>query len=167
MNTIYNYFKDYQVNRISDTNIQEVFELCKKNERYYKYLKEDATLDGVKNIMKELPPNTEIKNKYFIGFYKSNKLIAILDLIDGYPKKNQAFIGLFMIADTLQGQGIGKSIILDLIKFLKSKNFTACNLGVIEDNIEAISFWSKVGFVTTGQIYNHDKYNVVMMNYKL
>lgn len=167
MKKIYNYFKNYCVTPINNSNVNEVFDLCKHNNKYYSHLQETATLDGVKNIVNELPPNTTLDNKYFVGFYKDNKLVAILDLIDGYPNKNTAFIGLFMVDINLQGLGVGKGIISKLLKFLKSKKYSSCDLGVIETNIEAISFWEKLGFEKTGKIYNHEKYNVIMMSNKL
>jgi len=167
MEKLYHYFKNYRITPINDSNINEVFELCKHNNKYYKHLQETATLDGVKNIVSELPPNTTLDKKYFVGFYKDNKLVAILDLIDGYPNKKTAFIGLFMVDINLQGLGVGKNIISELIKFLKSKKFIYCDLGVIETNTEAISFWEKLSFKKTGKIYNHEKYNVIMMSNKL
>ena len=52
--------------------------------------------------------------------------------------------------------------------FNKGKNIILrFALGVIETNTEAISFWEKLGFKKTGKIYNHEKYNVIMMSNKL
>ena len=160
-------FKNYSVTKIDDSNIDEVFELCKQNTNYYAHLKEQVTLDGVKSIISELPPNTTLNNKYFLGFYLNDKLVAILDLIDGYPKEHCAFIGLFMVDINLQGLGLGKNIIKQLLRFLKNKKYISCDLGVIETNVEATEFWNKLGFTKTGQIFNHEKYNVIMMRRKL
>ena len=167
MEKLYYCFKNYSVIQINDSNINEVFELCKHNNKYYAHLQESATFEGIKSIVCELPPNTTLNNKYFVGFYKDNKLVAILDLIDGYPDKNIAFIGLFMVDINIQGLGVGKNIISDLLNFLKSKKYISCDLVVIETNVDAISFWTKLGFEITGKIYNHEKYNLVMMSCKL
>ena len=35
--------------------------------------------------MNAIPPNVVIERKYQVGFYDENKLLAALDLIDGYP----------------------------------------------------------------------------------
>ena len=156
MKNLYNYFKNYNVVKIDNSNIEEVFKLCKHNTKYYEYLQEHPTLDGVRNILTELPPNTTLNNKHFVGFYQNNKLVAILDLIDGYPNKNMAFIGLFMVDINLQGLGVGKNIIKQLLRFLKNKKYISCDLGVIETNVEATEFWNKLGFTKTGQIFNHE-----------
>jgi ribosomal protein S18 acetylase RimI-like enzyme len=167
MKDLYNCFKNYEIIKIDDSNILDVFKLCKNNKKYYEYLQEQPTIDGVKSIITELPPNTSLENKYFVGIYKNKKMVAILDLIDGYPTKDNAFIGLFMMNKDLQCKGIGKKIIIELLDFLKSKKYVSCELGVIETNVEAVSFWSKLGFEKTGKVYTHEKYKVIMMNCRL
>jgi len=167
MENVFENFIDYKIVKIEDSNIGQVFNLCKQNKKYYEYLQEKASLDGVKSIINELPPNTTIDKKYFVGFYKANRLVAILDLIDGYPDENNAFIGLFMIDVNCQGKGVGQDIIKNILNSLKNNNYSGVGLGVIDKNKEALSFWKKMGFEKTGQIYNHEKYNVIMLNYNL
>lgn len=64
-----------------------------------------------------LPPNVSIENKYYIGFFKNEKLIAIMALILQYPNVDTAFIGLFMMDEHEQGKGIGSKIISDCASF--------------------------------------------------
>lgn len=40
--------------------------------------------------MNAIPPNVVIERKYYVGFYDGNKLLAVLDLIDGYPTTSTA-----------------------------------------------------------------------------
>ncbi|MBO5884687.1 MAG: GNAT family N-acetyltransferase, partial [Clostridia bacterium] len=110
----------YKVAKIDESNIEQVFNLCKQNKQYYEYLQESPTLQNVKNILNELPPNTTINQKYFVGFYNKTELIAILDLIDSYPKNKSVFIGLFMVDTKYQGIGVGQHIIKTLLHNLKS-----------------------------------------------
>ena len=44
------------------------------------------------------PPGFTQKDKYFFGFFENQTLIAVMDLVDGYPMPEIAFIGLFMTA---------------------------------------------------------------------
>jgi len=167
MEKLQDFIKEFNIVKIDNSNIEDVFHVCKKNCKYYKYLQEEATLDSVKSIMTDLPPNKTMKDKYFVGFYKCNNLVAILDLIDGYPNRENAFIGLFMVDMNNQNSGVGKQIISQLISFLKSEKYYSCDLGVIEDNKEALCFWGKLGFERTGVVYTHEKYKVIMMTYLL
>ena len=52
--------------------------------------------------------------KYYVGFYDGDILVAIMDLIDGYPDSDTAFIGFFIMNRQLQGRQIGTSIIQEL-----------------------------------------------------
>ena len=47
------------------------------------------------NDMSVLPPNKEMCDKYYLGFYDGEKLIAVMDFIMAYPDELTAFIGFF------------------------------------------------------------------------
>ena len=51
-----------------------------------------ATEESIKKDMTTPPPNTPISNMYYIGFYNEEKLIAVMDLIDGYPEQKNMII---------------------------------------------------------------------------
>ena len=139
---------EFNVKKLDETNIFEVLEICKNNKKYYEeYLHEKATLEEVSTIFTELPPNTNLSQKYVLGFYDNKKLIAFMDLIVGYPTHKSGMIGLFIVEPSLQGQGIGKKIVAKILQVLKSINLSICEIGVIDNNIEGINFWKKMGFV--------------------
>ena len=139
---------EFNVKKLDETNIFEVLEICKNNKKYYeKYLHEKATIDEVKTIFTALPPNTNLSQKYVLGFYGNKKLIAFMDLIVGYPTRKSGMIGLFMVEPNLQGQGIGRKIIEKILEVLKSLGLENCEIGVIENNVEGLKFWKKMGFV--------------------
>ena len=158
-----NTFIGYNIRKIDDKTIDDVFRLCSNNTFYYECLQENVSMRGVQNIINEFPPDCTTKNKIFAGIYKDCQLVAIIDLIDAYPNKTTVFIGLFMVARNLQGSGVGSAIINNLTNFLKVNNYKCCRIGVVEKNLPAIKFWSKLGFEFTGEKYTHDKYKVLMM----
>lgn len=45
------------------------------------------TRKSIESDMVALPDNVDFKDKYYVGYFKNEKLIAVLDLIDGYPKR--------------------------------------------------------------------------------
>ncbi len=53
-----------------------------------------------------------MKDKFFVGVYKDNNLVAILDYITNFPKENSIYIGLFMLDKSIQNKGIGSEIII-------------------------------------------------------
>ena len=54
-----------------------------------------------KNLLYELiekdieitPPGIPIEQKYYIGFFDNDKLVAVMDLVDGYPTCDYVYIG--------------------------------------------------------------------------
>ena len=90
--------------------------------------------------------NIDIKDKYYVGYFKNEKLIAVLDLIDGYPKKDIVFIGFLMIDISIQKNGVGSAIVNELIDYLTTLKYKEVRLGWINGNLQAEHFWIKNGF---------------------
>lgn len=75
----------YQVKRIEEPDIPEVYVLCKNNPLYYQYCPPFVTTDSIKEDLMELPKGKTPEDKYYLGFYKRDKsLVAVMDLIYGY-----------------------------------------------------------------------------------
>lgn len=96
--------------------------------------------------MMALPDNVDFKDKYYVGYFKNEKLIAVLDLIDGYPKKDIVFIGFLMIDISVQKNGVGSAIVNELIKYLTTLKYKEVRLGWINGNLQAERFWIKNAF---------------------
>ena len=75
----------------------------------------------------------------------------MLDLITGYPEKNDAFIGWFMVDGHLQRQGIGSQIFADVRAAMTSQGYDYLSLSCEAENAEAIAFWQSQGFKVTAE----------------
>lgn len=162
-----NISSQYIVKQFTQADISTIYTLCKGNPTYYKYMGIEPTLENIKAVLTQLPPNKSMENKFFLGFYKTNQLIAILDLITEYPNTETAFIGWFMLNKEFQGIGIGTKIITELLSFLKKENFCYVKLGYIKGNQESKNFWIKNQFVPTKIESETDSYVIVSMQRKL
>ena len=80
-----------------------------------------------------------------------------------YPNENSVFISLLIVDMSVQGKWIGRNIVESTMNMLKDYGIKYCQLGCVETNKEAINFWEKLGFKFNGIVYNHEKYNVLMM----
>ena len=155
---------DYDVRRITEGDITAVYDLCRANRRYYRYMKTEPTKRNLTEVISEMPEGTDAAQKNFLGFYDADgKLVAILDLITDYPQAGSAFIGWFMVEAELQGQGIGSQIFADIRASLEAQGYTELALGVIKENEPAIEFWEKQGFVLTGEEKKQERYTSVKM----
>ena len=79
---------------------------------YYEYCPPFVTRQTIQEDMRILPPGKVIEDKYYIGFCQDGKLIAVMDLNDGYPEKLIVYIGFFMTDISVQGRGIGTEILI-------------------------------------------------------
>ena len=104
----------YEAKLLTHQNIDEIYELCLGNPLYYDYCPPIITKKQILADMKALPPYKTYEDKYYIGFYQNNQLIAVLDLILKYPDSNTAFIGFFMMHSKQQGKGKGSSLIEEI-----------------------------------------------------
>ncbi|MCI9531352.1 MAG: GNAT family N-acetyltransferase [Lachnospiraceae bacterium] len=146
----------YVARRLRDCDVQDVFRLCHGNRLYYEYCPPMVTKESIKEDMLALPPNIGQEDKFYIGFYDGKKLIAVLDLINGYPEQGMAYIGFFMMDAAIQGRGVGSEIISGLCESLKRAGFTSVRLAWVKGNPQAEHFWLKNLFValkeTTGNV---------------
>ncbi len=150
---------DYDVRRICEKDIGDVYNLCKSNQKYYEYLGEIPSAESLTEVISSLPESATAENKYFVGFYDKDKLIAVLDLITGYPENDDAFIGWFMVDGNIQRQGIGSQIFADVRAALKGQGYDYLSLDCAEVHKESIAFWKAQGFAPTGDGKNNGEYS--------
>ena len=146
----------YHVRKLDKEDIKMIYEFCKSNTQYYEYCKKNPSIELIEKDLSITPPNIPIEQKYYIGFFDHNSLIAIMDLIDGYPNKDTAFIGFFMMNKKVQGIGVGSKIIFETLTYLKNFGFNRCQLGIDKENPQSNHFWRKNGFKIIKEIENED-----------
>lgn len=105
------------------------------------------TRKSIESDMVALPDNVDFKDKYYVGYFKNEKLIAVLDLIDGYPKKDIVFIGFFMMDISIQKNGVGSAIVNELIDYLTTLKYKEVRLGWINGNLQVDTFGLRMVFV--------------------
>lgn len=151
----------YEVRKILDRDIPSVLNLCESNPQYYDYCPPAASAKGIKSDLMALPPDKTYEDKYYVGFWKANQLIAVMDLIFKYPDKETIFIGFFMVNGKLQGRGVGSNIITECLQFLKHLGYVKVRLGYVKGNPQAKAFWVKNEFKPTGVESIQEHYTVI------
>lgn len=142
----------YFIRRLVDADADDILRFCEKNTLYYQYCNATPSKEQVLSDLHIAPPGVEMQDKYYLGFFIEDELAAVLDLIDGYPEKNMAFIGFFMMNADLQGRGLGTGVIGDVCDHLRRMGFSAVRLAIAEDNPQANRFWAKNGFAVIGKV---------------
>lgn len=157
----------FSVRILTETNIDQIFSLSAGNPMFYRYCPPFVTKESIRADMVKLPPRTTPEDKFYLGFWEGETLIAILDLILHYPNRETAFVGMFMVSATKQGQGVGSGIVGELCASLREQGFRFVRLGYAKGNPQSRGFWLKNGFLPTGVEYQTDGYVVVVLERRL
>ena len=151
----------YKVRKITESDISAVYRLAKTNRRYYRYLGRIPTRESLTDIISEVPKGVSMQCKHFVGFYDDDdRLVAVMDLITGYPESDDAFIGWLMVDGDLQGKGVGSGIFADVRAAMKAAGYDYMSLAVIKKNEEAVKFWESQGFSEDGESVSTEGYEV-------
>ncbi|MGX8692726.1 MAG: GNAT family N-acetyltransferase [Clostridia bacterium] len=140
------------VRRLDDSDADAILKLCEGNPQFYRYCEARPTKEQIRNDLHITPPGIEPADKYYLGFYQTGVLVAVMDLIDGYPEPDMAFIGFFMMNKERQGRQLGSAIIRETSAFLKSIGKTAIQLGIDKENPQSSHFWLKNGFLVKKEV---------------
>ncbi|NQJ22004.1 GNAT family N-acetyltransferase [Streptococcus suis] len=156
----------FQVRKLTEADLEQVLALYQTKPLYFEDFPPLPSLESLANDLVDCPPGKSLSDKYFLGFWEHNRLVAILDLIDGYPTAEIAYIGLFMVDANLSGQGLGSRIMAELLPQLATR-FKKVRLGYVESNPQSSHFWAKLGFCPTGEIKEMAGRRIVLSEYYL
>lgn len=155
--------KRYAVRRLTEADVDRIYTLSAANPMFYRYCPPNVTRESILHDMEALPPGMTYEDKYYIGYFEEERLIAVMDLILGYPNEETAFVGLFMMEKVSQGKGIGSAIVGECFAFLDSIGYRFVRLGFAKGNPQSEAFWVKNGFARTGVEADNGNYVMVVM----
>lgn len=138
--------KSYSIRILEESDVEMLVDVCRQNTVFYEYTEARPTSENILNDMKATPPGITMADKYYFGFFDDRELVAIMDLIDGYPKPEIAYIGFFMMNPKYQGKQIGTAIVGEVFDYLQSIGKTAVRLAIDKGNPQSSHFWKKNGF---------------------
>ena len=141
----------YAARPLTASDADAILTLCAENEQFYRYHPPLATKESVLEDLSALPPGKNAADKHYLGFFDGETLVAVLDLIERYPKNDTAYIGFFMTKKERQGRGLGTALIGELLDELRREKFCKVRLAVDRGNTQSKAFWEKNGFALTGE----------------
>lgn len=100
--------------------------------------------------------------KKVLGFWEGERLVAVVDLLRGYPDEHTAFIGLLEVHGQHQGRGAGAAAYRGVEEYVARAwpEVRTFRLAVVDTNAEqARGFWERQGFEATGEVkpYRYDE----------
>ena len=156
-----NLFTPYKARKLTEADAADILNLYSENAEYFKHCPPSPSRESVKEDLVALPPEKDVADKYFIGIFEGDFLVAVMDLIDRYPDNRTVFIGLLMVSKNYQRKGLGTLIVKALSQALGAEGYARIRLGYVKTNLSARNFWLKQGFRPTGAEYDREQYAVV------
>lgn len=152
----------YAVRALTKADVPAIYALCRSNPLYYEHCGAETSEELIARDMALLPPGTDAEQKYYLGFFDGGRLLAVLDLIGGYPEADVAFIGFFMVHGDCAGRGLGTGIIGELFAALRAAGFQSVRLAYEKSNPQSKHFWTKNGFRPLREVTHPDFGTVIL-----
>lgn len=157
----------YTPRQLTDADLPSLLALCESNPQYYRHLHEIPTRRSLAGSMSELPPHCGPNQKHFVGFFQGDELVAVMDLVLGYPDANAAFIGFLMVAAKHQRHGVGSQIVAETLGRLHAQGFLRVRLAYVQGNEQSRLFWESCGFGSAGSPVAFPSYVAIPMERSL
>ena len=125
----------------------EALNVYLENNYYFSKISDNPpSISNVEEDIEVIPNGVQKnqKNHRLISF--NDEILGVVDFLSDYPEKDTILIGLFIIKNDKQKQGLGTKIFRYLENLFKDKKFLKIRIGVLVDNEIGLSFWKKQNF---------------------
>ncbi|WP_334330235.1 GNAT family N-acetyltransferase [Companilactobacillus sp. HBUAS59699] len=153
----------YQVKRLTPRDVDHALHLVQGNSNFFSYCPPAPTRHSVLEDMKVVPANKTADDKYYLGYYADDELVAIIDFIIGYPAESDAWIGFFMVDTKSQKRGIGSKILDELSAVLSKAGLKRIEVAYPKGNDQSKQFLLKNSFVSMKREVPVPGYTMVIM----
>jgi GNAT superfamily N-acetyltransferase len=105
------------------------------------------------------PESVPESHKVVVGAFEGAELVAVVDLLRGYPEPSCVFLGLLLVQGPRQGSGLGSAVMAAVERYAaqwpEARRF---RLAVVDTNAAVLGFWRRMGFEATGETraYRYD-----------
>ncbi len=146
--------------KITVKNYMQYFCIFTSNKQYWELTQgSPATEQDCLETMDYCPQNCNKEQVYCLGVREDEKPIAIISLLENYPRIGVLYIGLLQIDGYSQHKGIG-SIIMSAIFKASNGLFDSIQLSVQKNNTGAVRFWEKQSFIIDIKTMSKDTENL-------
>ncbi len=152
---------NYHITQLdADYHIDELQRLCEDCSDYYELCEGRTTPSTAsEELFTDVPPGKEPDDKRILGIYEdkdgSKSLVGVIDMLIDFPKENIWYIGLFMIKPSIRNNKVGERVLRKYAEWASKRGVKEINIGVLEENVKAFRFWSRMGFEVAKKIDNY------------
>ena len=125
----------------------EALNVYLENNYYFSKISDDPpSISNVEEDIEAIPNGVQKNQKNYRLISFNDEILGVVDFLSDYPEKDTILIGLFIIKNDKQKQGLGTKIFRYLENLFKDKKFLKIRIGVLVDNEIGLSFWKKQNF---------------------
>lgn len=105
----------------------------------------DAT--WVQGVFGDVPPGRTRKDILMFGVERADgALIGLLGTAPGYETASEWYIGLLLIREAARGDGVGTTVLREVVTLAKTSGAQTLKVAVLENNPGGLRFWQRHGF---------------------
>lgn len=147
-----NFLLPYQVRRLTEEDGGEIFALQRRHSGYHAlFLNHEVEESDVMSDLTSIPEGVLPEDKFYLGMYDADGLVAIADVVLNFPTSQTAWLGLVMVDYDDVGQGVGGKVIEALKKALMRERFRQlCT--IVPTESDAGGFFDAHGFLTGSEM---------------
>ena len=125
----------------------EALNVYLENNYYFSKISDNPlSISNVEEDIEVIPNGVQKNQKNYRLISFNDEILGVVDFLSDYTEKDTILIGLFIIKNDKQKQGLGTKIFRYLEKSFKNKKFLKIRIGVLVDNEIGLSFWKKQNF---------------------
>lgn len=149
----YNHPEIFQLNQLSEFNINELYELAYESGKYSRFKLDPKFSEKQFQELYQKWIDNSINSQFadiFLIFLEYEKITGFVTCNMG---KDSASIGLLAVNENQQGKGIGRILIHSLESYLHKNSIDILHVVTQSENNVAIDFYKKMGFELRTQKY--------------
>ena len=125
----------------------EALNVYLENNYYFSKISDNPpSISNVEEDIEVIPNGVQKNQKNYRLISFNDEILGVVDYLTDYPEKDTILIGLFIIKNDKQKQGLGTKIFRYLEKSFKNEKSLKIRIGVLVDNEIGLSFWKKQNF---------------------
>lgn len=126
---------------------------CRQCSEFFTLVAGDAPAENTARLLlQSRPPTVPPAGKHLIGFAQGGEIIALVDLLEGFPEEAEWYVGLLLLAPLQRSRGLGTAVWNAMEGWIRDAGGRRIRLIVQKQNPAAARFWSGVGFAARGEV---------------
>lgn len=137
---------DWEIRPAAETDTAPILDLFHTDPEFFSLNGPQPDAASIREDLVNLPPRCVMEQKHYLALWKNGAPMAVLDLVEGYPRERTLFVGLFFLSPALRRQGTGREIMEAVLAAAKGAGMDSVRLACLLNNPVGHDFWRAMGF---------------------